>query len=195
MESLAFNALLLEISNGLSSEQLESLKFLCKEDIKKKEQEKCTAGLKVFQILTERGKLGSNNTDYLCFLLRSIKREDLSQKLQNFNGELQLNRNESETNEKDALDHATEELSENLGRNWRKLGRKLGLTEVKLDSISRKHPSDLEETAVELVKEWRKSKGSAATVKALVEALRDCRLNLTADNVEAKLASVIRNDL
>lgn len=107
MESLAFNALLLEISNGLSSEQLESLKFLCKEDIKKKEQERCTAGLKVFQILTERGKLGSNNTDYLCFLLRSIKREDLSQKLQNFNGELQLNRDESETNEKGKEEQAT----------------------------------------------------------------------------------------
>lgn len=76
---------------------------------------------------------------------------------------------------------------ESLGRNWRKLGRKLGLKDVKLESISKRHPTDLEETVVELLKEWRKSRGAEARTKELIDALRACQLNLTADNVEDKL--------
>uniref|UniRef100_A0A3Q1GPP7 Death domain-containing protein n=1 Tax=Acanthochromis polyacanthus TaxID=80966 RepID=A0A3Q1GPP7_9TELE len=85
------------------------------------------------------------------------------------------------------LDIAAEVIVENLGRNWRKLGRKLGLTDVKLESISKRHPTDLEETAVELLKEWRKSKGAEAETKYLIAALRACQQNLTADKVEDRL--------
>lgn len=86
------------------------------------------------------------------------------------------------------LDIAKEVIAENLGKNWRKLGRKLGLTDVKLDSISRRHPTELEETAVELLKEWRKNQGTEARIEDLLKALRACQFNLTADKVEAKLA-------
>lgn len=74
-----------------------------------------------------------------------------------------------------------------LGRNWRKLGRKLGLKDVKLESISKRHPTDLEETAVELLKEWRKSRGAEARTEELIAALRACQFNMTADKVEDKL--------
>lgn len=82
---------------------------------------------------------------------------------------------------------ATEVVVECLGKNWRKLGRKLGLKDVKLESISKRHPTDLEETAVELLKEWRKSRGAEARVEELIEALRACQFNMTADKVEDKL--------
>lgn len=86
------------------------------------------------------------------------------------------------------LDIAREVIMENLGKNWRKLGRKLGLTDVKLDSISRRHPTELEETAVELLKEWRENRGTEARTEDLLKALRACQFNLTADKVEDKLA-------
>lgn len=79
-------------------------------------------------------------------------------------------------------------IAESLGRNWRKLGRKLDLNDVKLDSISRKHPTDLEETARELLKEWRKSRGGEASSSELTAALRACQLTLTAERVEERLA-------
>uniref|UniRef100_A0A8C6UJ75 FAS-associated death domain protein n=1 Tax=Neogobius melanostomus TaxID=47308 RepID=A0A8C6UJ75_9GOBI len=170
MDSLSFNALLLEISDGLSAEQLERLKFLCVEDIKKREQEKCTSGHRLFQLLTERGKLGPDNTEHLCRLLSEIQKSS--------NRLLTVNK----------LDLAAEVLSETLGNNWRKLGRKLRLSEVKLDSISRKHPSDLEETTMELVREWRRCSKGQATVEALVQALRDCQFNMSADKVQDTLS-------
>lgn len=54
------------------------------------------------------------------------------------------------------LDIATKVITDNLGRKWRAYGRKLGLPEAKLDHISQKHPNDLEEQMVELLKEWQK---------------------------------------
>ncbi|XP_042337036.1 FAS-associated death domain protein-like [Plectropomus leopardus] len=86
------------------------------------------------------------------------------------------------------LDTATDVIAENLGRNWRKLGRKLGLTDVKLESISRRHPTELDETVRELLKEWRKSRGAEARAEELIKALRACEFNLTADKVEDRLA-------
>lgn len=80
-------------------------------------------------------------------------------------------------------------IAENLGRTWRKLGRKLGLSDVKLDSISKRHPTELEETVLELLKEWRKSRGAEARTEELISALRACQYNLTADKVVDRLAT------
>uniref|UniRef100_A0A3B4ATA8 Fas (tnfrsf6)-associated via death domain n=1 Tax=Periophthalmus magnuspinnatus TaxID=409849 RepID=A0A3B4ATA8_9GOBI len=177
---MTFNTLLLEISSHLSKEQLESLKFLCGDVIRKRDQEKVDTGIKLFQMLMQRAKLGPDNTEYLSRLLTEVQRQDLRDKLQSLDEQQRLHSFNSLSNK---LEHAAEVLSENLGHSWRKLGRKLGLTEVKLASISRKYPTDLEETAVELVREWRKTKGEQATVEVLLQALRDCQLNLTADTL------------
>lgn len=86
------------------------------------------------------------------------------------------------------LDIAKEVLTETLGKAWRRLGRKLGLSEVKLESISKRHPTELDETAVELLKEWRKMRGPGACADDLIEALRACDLNLTADKLESRIS-------
>lgn len=59
---------------------------------------------------------------------------------------------------------------------------------MKLDSISKRHPTDLEETTMELLKEWRKLRGPGAQAGDLIEALKACDLNLTAHNIESRLA-------
>lgn len=84
------------------------------------------------------------------------------------------------------LNIAIEVIAKNLGKNWRTLGRKLALTEVELDSIARKHPTDLQETVVEMLKKWRKNQPQAGT-EELIKAARDCDFNLTADKVEERL--------
>lgn len=81
MESLEFKALLLEISDHLSNDQLEKLKYLCEDIIKKRLMENIHGGTKLFEILTERGKLGPDNTEFLGQLLTKIHRDDLVQKL------------------------------------------------------------------------------------------------------------------
>lgn len=81
MSSFSFNAVLLEISNQLSADQLEQIKFLCADQVGKREREQITTGRRLFQVLTERGQLGVHNTDYLSRILTKIHRPDLADAL------------------------------------------------------------------------------------------------------------------
>nr|XP_046240295.1 protein FADD [Scatophagus argus] len=188
MSSLKFNADLLEISNQLSAEQLSQLKFLCRDHIGKREMENIDTGIKLFDILTQRGKLGPDNTDYLRQLLTEIRRPDLLSKIDSIESQSGSTEQPDET-ETAKLNIATEVIAENLGKNWRKLGRKLGLPDVKLESILRRHPTELEELARDLLKEWRKSRGAKAQTEELITALRACQYNMTADTIETTLSS------
>uniref|UniRef100_A0A3Q0QTB4 Fas (tnfrsf6)-associated via death domain n=1 Tax=Amphilophus citrinellus TaxID=61819 RepID=A0A3Q0QTB4_AMPCI len=168
------------ISNELSSSQLEQLKFLLRDkNFGKKVLENIDNGLKLFELMKERNYLAADKTELLSNLLKDINRQDLAEKINNFIIQPDPNYEKLKT--------ATEVIAENLGKNWRKLGRKLGLTETRLDSISTRHPSDLQETAMELLKEWRKDQRADAQVKKLIDALRACQMNLTADKVEKKI--------
>ncbi|XP_054625604.1 protein FADD [Dunckerocampus dactyliophorus] len=186
----SFNALLLGISDQLNSQQLEKLKFLCRTMVGKREAEKITSGLQLFCCLIERGQLKQDQTELLSQFLKEIERQDLADKLENFHTPEECTSNQPCPAEKAKLDIATNVIAENLGRTWRKLGRKLGLSESKLDSVAARYPTDLEETARELLKDWRKSRGAEALAKDLIEALRACQQNLTADKVEDRIACI-----
>lgn len=79
MSSFDFNAVLLDISDRLSEEQIAKLKHLCQELIGKRSLEMIDSGIKLFQVLMERRKLAPDNREFLCELLTHIKREDLVQ--------------------------------------------------------------------------------------------------------------------
>ncbi|MEQ2242735.1 hypothetical protein ILYODFUR_039053 [Ilyodon furcidens] len=81
MSAAHLNVVLLEISNQLNNENLESLKFLVRSQIGKQKLERIKTGLQLFEVLIERGRLASDQTDYLANLLGQIHREDLSDKL------------------------------------------------------------------------------------------------------------------
>ncbi|KAM9831185.1 FAS-associated death domain protein [Neosynchiropus ocellatus] len=180
MTSLEFDRLLLLISDELTRDQLEALKFLSRGAVGKRDLEKVDRGVRLFQLLSERNLLGPDRTDSLAEHLNSIKRGDLSERLRNFHGR-------PEEPEKNEIDLAADVLAENLGRTWRKLARKLGLTEARLESVAMRHPTDLEETVREMLKEWRRMRGANCRVSELIEALRSCQLNLTADTLEDAL--------
>ncbi|XP_013876649.1 FAS-associated death domain protein [Austrofundulus limnaeus] len=191
METQQFHAVLLDISNRLSSEELNKLKFLVGDEVKKKQQEKITTGHQLFEVLTQRRLLAPDQTGFLSGLLKNIDRPDLSDIL---NGRPAPSpsgppADDLDQTERAKLDIATEVISENLGSKWRKLGRKLQVSDVKLESISRRHPTELDETAVELLKEWRKSRGAEARTQDLIKALKDCQLKMTAEKVEDELKS------
>nr|XP_057933643.1 protein FADD [Doryrhamphus excisus] len=190
----SFNALLLGISDDLKDEQLKKLMFLCRDMVRKREAEKITSGVQLFQCLTERGELKQDKTESLSQLLRQINREDLADKLDNFHTLDECKNNQPCPTEKAKLDIATDVIAENLGRTWRTLGRKLGLTESKLDSVAGRYPPDLEETARDLLKVWRKSRGAEAHTEDLIKALRACQQNLTADKVEDRIACIGHED-
>ncbi|KAJ7983393.1 hypothetical protein DPEC_G00379240 [Dallia pectoralis] len=181
----SFNGALMKISQELTQEQLEKMKFRCIEDIPKSIREKATKGFELFSVLMERNKLGPDNTDFVVSLLTDIGRLDLAKLLDD---EKKCPSNQLPSDEELAkLQIATRVITENLGRRWRAYGRKLGMTETKLDHISQKHPNDLEEQVVLLLKEWRKIHKAEAKTDTLIEALRSCDQNFTADLIETEL--------
>lgn len=84
MESHKFKTVLLDISDQLSEDQLDKLKYLCQDEIGKRRTETIDSGIKLFDALYERGKLGEDNTELLGHLLTQIRRDDLLQKLNTF---------------------------------------------------------------------------------------------------------------
>ncbi|XP_048829692.1 protein FADD [Brienomyrus brachyistius] len=182
-----FAPVLLRISDGLKTENLEAMKFLCS-DIGKKKLEKVDKGIQLFQYLQEMQKIGVGNTQYLRSLLKNIKRPDLVEILDEFEKHGPGPQEDlPDAAERDKLDIATQVIVDNLGKDWRMYGRKLGIKDAKLDHIREKHQYNLHEQVIELIQEWRKMRGAKAKAEDLIQALRKCNLNLTADLIGQKL--------
>ncbi|CAL8243250.1 unnamed protein product [Lota lota] len=185
-----FQQRLLMLSDELRNDQLKKMTFLCS-SIGKARREKITTGYELFEVLIEQKKVSADDTGFLSELLTKVGRQDLSDKLTNFstwNGGPSLGPNEPSDAEGVKIDLAAEVIADNLGKNWRKLARKLGLSEVKVQNISRKQLQlDLEEMAMEVIREWRSAQRGEARVEQLLVALRECEQNLTAEKVEDKL--------
>lgn len=187
-EGIEFNFLLNDISQNLSQEELASMKFLCK-DIGKRRLEKLSSGLQLFQALEEQDKLSKEDTQFLAKLLSNIKRSDLEKKLAAFHrggGHLQQPTCEVGPNSHD-LNVAIDTISDNIGKDWRNLARKLRITEAQLQHIEYNYPHDMKRQIVSALTEWQRNKGSDASVDNLVAALRSCRLNMVADTVEEEV--------
>ena len=79
---------------------------------------------------------------------------------------------------------AMEIISDNVGKDWRRLARHLGVSDVKIEAIEEKYPRNLAEQVRELLRVWKNSTRENAAVSCLVGALRGCQLNVVADLIE-----------
>lgn len=66
-----------ELSNHISSNELEDLKFLCQDVVSEAKINSVTTPLQLFEVLEECGKLSVNDTEYLADLLVAGRRSDL----------------------------------------------------------------------------------------------------------------------
>lgn len=186
-----FLSLLHSISSGLSDKELCSVKFLCKNKIPKGKLETVQSGQELFSILMEHQIIASDNLVFLRELLQEIHRADLLARVAQFEEEEPLAPNDQpDVHEKRLLRVACTVISDNLGREWKKLMRELGMPEVKLDRIESAHRFNLYEQLVQALREWQRWKGKDAKVADLIKALRSCSLNLVADMVEEKISEV-----
>lgn len=81
-----YKQMLLELDKSLKAEEFESLKFLCKDEVKKRERESVNRPTDLWEILETREKLGPKN---LAFLKQIIKgscngRLDIMRVIENF---------------------------------------------------------------------------------------------------------------
>ncbi|NWS53490.1 FADD protein, partial [Chunga burmeisteri] len=176
-----FLTLLHSFSSSLSDSELSSLKFLCRDNIGKRRLEAVQSGGELFSILLEQQLIARDKVSFLHVLLESIKREDLVSQLNQFveEGEVYAPDDQPDMHEK-----PMEVICDNVGRDWRMLIRKLGVSEVKIDRIVVANPYNLHEQLAQSLREWQKWKGKDAKVSDLIKALRACNMNLVADKVE-----------
>ncbi|XP_072129290.1 FAS-associated death domain protein isoform X1 [Mobula birostris] len=187
-EGMRFKVLLSDISQNLTGENLETLKFLCKDDIGKRRLETLVSGIQLFQVLEELSLLSQEDTSFLGQLLKSIKRPDLEKKLSDYQrGGEPLQPPMCEVGRNSDVDVAIDVIRDNIGRDWRMLARKLGFKEARLQEIEYGDPRNMQLQISKTLQEWQEVKGQEATVECLVTALRNCRLNMIADSVQEEV--------
>lgn len=81
-----YRALLLDISQHLTAEDLTSLKYLCKEIIPAGRAERITIALEFFSELERRKLLSDENRHFLASMLNTIKRDGLGNRLLEIQG-------------------------------------------------------------------------------------------------------------
>lgn len=178
-----FLVLLHSLSSSLSSNDLTDLKFLCRERVSKRKLERVQSGLDLFSVLLEQNDLERGRTELLRELLASVRRQDLLQRLDDFEAGTAAAAAPGEAD----LQVAFDIVCENVGRDWRRLARELKLSEAKIDGIEERYPRSLSERVRESLRAWKNAEKENASVAGLVRALRACRLNLVADLVEEAL--------
>lgn len=177
-----FKAMLLKLSENLKRDNVAKLTFLCGHKIGRKKCEEIESGIQLFELLIQRAEIGPDSTEYLRKLLDDIGRQDLLKIIDDYEqGSTPDDLPDREELEK--INIATDVLVEQLGKKWRQYGRKLNISDGKLEGIEEKHPRSLEEKVREVIKEWKKLRKEQAKVEELIEALRTSKLNLTADLV------------
>uniref|UniRef100_A0A8B9YF23 Fas associated via death domain n=1 Tax=Bos mutus grunniens TaxID=30521 RepID=A0A8B9YF23_BOSMU len=161
-----FLVLLHSVSAGLSSSDLTQLKFLCQNHISKRKLELAQSGLDLFTVLLQQNELNAGHTALLRELLCSLRRKDLLLRLDDF----ERGAAGGAAPEDRDLRAAMEIICDNVGKDWRRLARHLGVSDVKIEAIEEKYPGT-----------WRSSTRENAAVSCLVGALR---LNVVADLIE-----------
>lgn len=67
-------------------------------------------------------------------------------------------------------------LSKALGSNWKKLGNSLGVSEQQLEYINKRNDRE-NDKGKDMLDEWKRTGGDAATLKALQEALKKAEMD------------------
>ncbi|XP_010005746.1 PREDICTED: FAS-associated death domain protein [Chaetura pelagica] len=131
----------------------------------------------------------SDRLELLEELLKEIKREDLVSRLHQFveDGEVTAPEEQPDAHEKRRLRAAIEIICDNVAKDWKRLVRKLGVSEVQIERIIVANPCNLHEQFTQSLLQWQRWKGRDAKASDLIKALRECHLNLVADTVEQKL--------
>ncbi|NP_001089017.1 Fas associated via death domain S homeolog [Xenopus laevis] len=180
--------MLLQISNKLNDTEVGSLKFLCWK-LGKRRLESVQSATDLFSLLQERREISEENVDSLMQLLGSIKRDDLVTEVAEYKTKYIGDSLAPGTQERDPLDDAFDVICDNVGKDWKMLVRRLGVTDVTIERIVGANPSNMREQLYQCLRSWKKDKGDKANMENLLQTLLGCKMKLVYEKVLQKLNS------
>ena len=68
-------------------------------------------------------------------------------------------------------DEDLEELSQQIGKSWKPLGRRLQFTEAEITTFHKENPDEYSEKAYQMLLRWKSRDGKDATYQVLYDAL------------------------
>ncbi|XP_019632636.1 PREDICTED: uncharacterized protein LOC109476191 [Branchiostoma belcheri] len=81
-------------------------------------------------------------------------------------------------------------IKENVSSNWKDLSFHLGFNTADEDNISGRNRDD-KDRCMDMLKEWKKKKGDAATIEVLTEALSEAGLQSVVDGLKNKFTDIV----
>ena len=79
-----YRTFLLDLSSKLLIDDLEKLKFACKDAVPYGKMEEVTTGFKFFDLLEQNGKISPQNLTFLENMMKAIRRADLALEVKQF---------------------------------------------------------------------------------------------------------------
>lgn len=175
--------------------------------------EECTSFLELFEKLNDLCIISPDNVTFLSKILEDVGKLNLKAMIDGASQDNHRNRNERQLPNGSRQVHETqhrrvepvspqvvmapreellgedlmphfEVLVQYIGRDWRYLGRQLGLQEFDFENIMEQYPRNLREQVMKMLSTWKERYRVKATKAVLVKALRKCRMNLAADILE-----------
>ncbi|XP_028393278.1 FAS-associated death domain protein-like [Dendronephthya gigantea] len=195
---MSFKSFLLEISNDIEKSELESMKYCCEDycgdkKIGSKRLQEISEARQLFDELIKRNLLGPDNTQILVQLLEKADRYDLSDRVLKRQVSSSSGTQDEVTdgpvvNDK-LKDARLNDIAEDLGRDWKPLGRRLGLSTNILDNIDAENKK-VKEKAFQMMSKWKKHNGNKATGQILADAL----IAVSRKDVAETLAKICKDD-
>ncbi|KAI8494624.1 positive regulation of extrinsic apoptotic signaling pathway via death domain receptors protein [Branchiostoma belcheri] len=81
-------------------------------------------------------------------------------------------------------------IKENVSSNWKDLSFHLGFNTADEDNIAGRNRDD-KDRCMDMLKEWKKKKGDAATIEVLMEALSEAGLQSVVDGLKRKFPDIV----
>lgn len=179
-EILHFRIMLTKLSHVLGSRELELMKYMCLDKIPRSVMEEINTPIDFWIVLEERAIITPGDLSFLELLLSSAcaGRQDVCQILIDYKNNSYLLDNEGE------LSEAFDLITNNIGSKWRKLARKLGLTEMEIHSIVNQSPSDLQEQIRQSLLTWKRKNKHSVGRTELINALELAEFRMLAHQVQ-----------
>lgn len=179
----AYRKMLVDLDKGLRPRDLETMKFLCTNEIPVRKREEIGRALKLWEVLEERELLSPLNTSFLKKLIKHLGgREDLLNVVSLY----EQNLFRDTTTRSNCLVKDMDIVIESINyRRWRSLARRLGLSDQVIDNLTEKYQNSIQEQVRQALTLW--SKGENASRETLVQALRGCDMNMIAHTIETSV--------